>query len=75
LTKRLTNAIAPMIKVTIQPFTRSFGIATRKRSMVVGGLIGRSGRTRGGGDPGVTAAAGPTDPASASRTWCVTRPS
>jgi hypothetical protein len=64
-----------MIKVTIQPFTRSFGIATRKRSMVVGGLFGRSGTTRGGGEPGVTAAGGPTNPASASRTGRVTRPS
>ena len=33
-----------MINVTIQPFTRSFGIATRRRSIVVGGLIGRSGK-------------------------------
>ena len=45
-----------LIDVTIQPFTRSVGIATRSRSMVLGGLGGQS-RVRGCRDRRVSALA------------------
>ncbi len=71
----MTNATAPMISVTIQPLMRSVGMATRRRSIVLGGVGGQSGSGRGGVVPRAAELAETTNPVAGSRTWRVTRPS